>query len=342
MNKKVVILLLALFLLSGCTKKQNQKELNILNWSSYIPDSVIQDFEKETNIKVNYGTYSSNEELLAKVSSAKKGTYDLIVPSDYMVELMSEKGLISKLNKDKIIHFDNIKKQYLNLDYDKGNNYAVPFLAATTVIVYNSKTIKEEITSYNDLLNSKYKNNIVFIDDQRIVIGAALLARGYNMNSTNKKELEKAKEWLLQIKNNIKAFDSDSPKTFLITKETDIGFMWNAEAAMSLKENPNLKVVYPKEGFALSIDNMCIMNQARHEENAYKFINYILRPEVMKKIIDEYPYQNLNKETDKLLDKDYLNNIASNTPASELKRSSLVKNIGSSLFDYDKIWAEIK
>lgn len=340
--KKLLFILMGLLLLTGCSNGKQKNELNVLNWSSYIPDTVLRDFEDETGIKLNYGTYSSNEELLAKVSSAKLGTYDLVFPSDYMVSLMQNKDLLLPLEKNKLSNYDNLNSKYLNLDYDKHNVFSIPFLAATTVIAYNSKTIKENITGFNDLINSKYENNIVLIDDQRIVIGAALLANGYDMNSTSKEELNVAKNWLLKLKKNVKAFDSDSPKTFLITREVDIGFMWNAEAAIALDDNPDLKIVYPKEGFALSIDNMCVLKGAKHEDNAYKFINYILKPEVMQKIIEDYPYKNLNLKTESLLGSNYLNNIAANTPDNILENSHLVKNIGGSITDYDKLWAEIK
>ena len=135
MNKKILLILILLFITTGCTKRDN--ELNVLNWSSYIPDSIINDFEKETGIKVNYGSYSSNEELLAKISTSKSGTYDLIFPSDYMVELMIKRNLIDKIDKNKIPNIKNLNKNYMNLEYDKNNDYSLPFLLASTVIIKN-------------------------------------------------------------------------------------------------------------------------------------------------------------------------------------------------------------
>ena len=195
MNKKILLILILLFITTGCTKRDN--ELNVLNWSSYIPDSIINDFEKETGIKVNYGSYSSNEELLAKISTSKSGTYDLIFPSDYMVELMIKRNLIDKIEKNKIPNIKNLNKNYMNLEYDKNNNYSLPFLLASTVIIKNKAVIKDEINSYNDLLNIHYKDELIMLDDQRIVIGLGLLALGYDMNSTNINELnEKLKKIL--------------------------------------------------------------------------------------------------------------------------------------------------
>ena len=338
--KKIIVLLIFLILLSGCGQTKN--EVNILNWSSYIPDEVIRDFEEEYNIKVNYNTYSSNEECLAKLQAAKSGTYDLIFPSDYLVELLIDKEMIQTLDKSKLTNLSNLNPNFLNLEYDPNNKYSLPFLAASVVIIYDSDFVDGEITSYNDLLNPQYKNNIVLLDDQRIIIGLALLALGYDMNDTNEEHLEEAKEWLLELKPNIKAFDSDSPKTFMITKETKIGVIWNAEAGLAMNELDNLKVVYPEEGFNISIDNFAMPVNAKNVDNAYKFIDYILRADVMQKIIEEYPYKNLNIKTQELLSDTYLNNIATNVPDDYFKEGIFVKNIDEAIINYDRVWASIK
>ena len=337
----VIVCFFFVFLLSGCSKSE-RKVVNVLNWSSYIPDSVVRDFEKETGIDVNYSTYSSNEECLAKVSSAKEGTYDLIFPSDYMIEIMSNRGMLEKLDFTKLENENNIDAIYLKQSFDEDNQYSLPFVLASTVIAVNRNHITDTITSYNDLLREEYRDNITLIDDQRIIIGMALLANGYDMNTVDESELEVAKEWLLQLKPNIKAFDSDSPKNFLITEEADIAVLWNAEAALAYQENPNIEFIFPEEGIALSMDNFAIPKGAKHQDEAYQFIDYILKDDVMKEIIESYPYKNVNKETQKLLDKDYLYNQAANIPGSVIERCIYVKNIGESVKLYDKLWAEIK
>ena len=332
--KKVLITTILILLLTGCGKKEYKNgEINVLNWSSYIPNDVIRDFEKEHDIKVNYGTYSSNEELLAKITSSKEGTYDLIFPSDYMVELMKEKNIIEKIDKTKITNYNNINKKFLNQSYDKNNEYSIPFLAATVVMAVNRDNIKENIESYNDLLNQKYKNNIVILDDQRIIIGLSLLASGYEMNETDENKLNIAKNWLLSLKDNVKAFDSDSPKTFLITNEVDIGVMWNAEATLAKEYNNNIEIIYPKEGHAISVDNYVIIKDSKNKDNAYLLINYLLRDDISKRIIEDYPYISTNKNA---------NNISNNELNKIFKNSSYVKNIGNSISKYDKLWADIK
>ena len=330
--KKILVFLLPLLFLTGCTHSSNYKGVvNVLNWSSYIPDTVISDFEKEYNIKVNYGTYSSNEELLAKVTSSKEGTYDVVFPSDYMVELMIQKNIIQKMDKTKINNYTNIDDIFLNQDYDPNNQYSLPFLSTIVVIAYNKDKINDDIKGYNDLLNKKYKNNIVFLDDQRIVIGLALMALGYDMNETDPNKLKEAENWLLELKKNIKAYDSDSPKTFFITDEVDIGIMWSAEAILAKAENRNIEIIYPKEGHAISMDNYTILKGAKNEDNAYLFINYLLRTDVSQKIVEEYPYISPNK------------NISNSIGLNEIfKDGYYVKNIGSNIRNYDKLWADIK
>lgn len=339
--KKLVVIVFFLFLLTGCSDK-DRREVNILNWSSYIPGDVIIDFEKETGIDVNYGTYSSNEELLAKVSVAKEGTYDLVFPSDYMVEVMISRGLIEEIDKNKLSNLKNINSNFMGLKYDVNNNYSIPFLAASTVIAVNREVIKDEINSYNDLLKSEYKNEIVLIDDQRIIIGMALLANGFEMNSVNENELRIAKDWLLKLKKNLKAYDSDSPKNFLISKEAAIAVLWNAEGALARINNRNIEIIFPIEGVALSIDNFVVPKGARNKDELYEFINYILRPDVMKRIIESYPYKNVNMETDNLLGLDYINNPAANISDEIINKGLFVENLGDKIMLYDRIWAEIK
>lgn len=329
---KLLIILVCLLLLTGCTSNKNKQVVNVLNWSSYIPDEVIKDFEKETGIKVNYGTYSSNEELLAKVSSSKKGTYDVVFPSDYMVELMINKKMLNKLDTNKLNNYDNIDEVFLNQQYDKNNKYSLPFLLATSVIAYNSYNVPE-INDYKDLLKPEYKNDIVLLDDERITIGAFLQALKYDINDYNDEHLEEAYNFYSSMKDNVKAFDSDSPKSFLITNETNIGVLWNAEAILAKDHNPNIEIVYPKSGYALSMDNYVIVKGASHVDNAYKFIDYLLRDEVCQKIINDYPYISTNKNT---------SNYSEEELREILTRGSYIKNVGENIKKFDRLWAKMK
>ncbi len=330
---KVAFLVCFLLFISGCSRQSDYLgEVNVLNWSSYIPDSVLRNFENEYHIKVNYGTYSSNEELLAKITSSKVGTYDVIFPSDYMIELMRDRGLIQKIDRTRLYNLGNINNLFLNQRYDLYNDYSLPFLSTIVVVAVNKEHIKDSIRSYNDLLNEKYVNNIVMIDDQRIVIGIALMALGYDMNDVSEDALSEAYEWLMKLKKNIKAYDSDSPKTFFITEEADIGIMWNAEAEIAKKENRNIEIIDVKEGHAISTDNYAIVKGAKNIDNAYLFIDYLLRRDVSNKITYEYPYVSPS-----LIQQ---NSIVQ--PNDVFHNGFYVKNIGDKIKNYDKLWADIK
>ena len=183
---------------------------------------------------------------------------------------------------------------------------------------------------------------IVLIDDHRFIIGMALLANVFDMNSVDEDELRVAKEWLLRLNKNLKAYDSDSPKNFLISEEASIAVLWNAEGALASMEKDNIENVFPKEGVMLSIDNFAIVKGAKNKDSVYKFIDYILEPSVMKRIIESYPYKNVNLGTELMLSEDYLNNKAANIPDSVFDSGLFVQNIGDNISKYDRIWAEIK
>lgn len=340
--KRVLLLMTILLLITGCSDNRDKNSINVLNWSSYIPDSVIRDFEREYGIEVNYSTYSSNEELLAKVSGTASGTYDLIFPSDYMVEIMKNKELIQKIDKSRLSNYNEIDQKFLGLDYDINNEYSVPFLAASVVLAVNRDIVDDDINSYNDLLSSKYKNSLVLIDDTRIIIGSALMALGYDMNSTNENELNLAKEWLLDLKPNIKAFDSDSPKSFLISKEASIGLMWSAEAILAKMQNKNIDIVMPAEGQAISIDNFAIMKDSPNIDNVYLFMDYILDSDVMERIVFDYPYSSVNIEANRRIAMYDEMGYEYNRIQTLINEGIRVKNIGQTISIYDKIWASIK
>ncbi len=332
MKKVFLVLFLSIFLLTGCSTQKYEGVVNVLNWSSYIPMEVVKDFEKEYHIKVNYGTYSSNEELLAKLSSSKKGTYDVVFPSDYMVELMIQKKMLEEIDTTRLQNLKNINPVFLRQQYDYLNQYSLPFLLATSVIAYNSENVPM-IHDYQDLVKSKYVNDIVVLDDERITIGAFLQSLGYDINDYQDEHLEEAFQLYQRMRNNIKAFDSDAPKTFLITGETNIGIIWNAEAILAKEENDNIEIVYPESGYALSMDNYVIVKGSKNQDNAYLFIDYLLRDDVCQRIIAEYPYISTNKN---------VTNYSRYELEKILRNGSYIQNVGENIKKFDRLWAKMK
>jgi spermidine/putrescine transport system permease protein len=328
--------------LTACSGAKKNGTLNLFMWTEYIPDSVVEGFEKETGIDVQMQTFSSNEEMLAKVQGSNPGAYDIVVPSDYMVENMISQDMLLKLDKSKLTNLGNLNPAYLNPSYDPESNYSVPYMGGAGVIVYNKKMVEPgaDFTNYDELFKPAYKNSIVVLDDFRSIIGITALSMGYDFNETDETKLGEIKKKMLTLKPNIKSFDSDSPKTLMITEETAVGLMWSGEAALALSENENLDIAFPDKGMYLFLDNLCITKEAKNAENAYKFIDYVLKAEVNKEISTEFPYLNPNSAGVALMDDTYKNNKAIVIPAEEIAKGFYVKNIGKTVDLYSEIWAE--
>ncbi len=338
----MISLMVALFSMTGCSSKEDNGTLNLFMWTEYIPESVINGFEEETGINVEMQTYSNNEEMLAKVQGSNAGTYDIVCPSDYMVENMISQDMFLKLDKTKLTNLSNIDTAYLNPSYDPESNYSVPYMGGAGVVIYNKSIVPEgaDFTSYEELFKPAYENSIVVLDDFRAIIGITALSMGYDFNETDESKLSEIKDKMIILKPNIKSLDSDSPKTLMITEETAVGLIWSGEAAIALEENENLDVAFPEKGMYLFFDNMCITKEAKNKENAYKFIDYILKAEVNKEISSEFPYLNPNKAGVALMDEDYKNNKAISIPSEEIAKGCYVNNIGKTVDLYSEIWAE--
>lgn len=348
LSKKLIPLSLAgamALTMTGCSSSGGGEngELNLFIWTEYIPESVIDSFEEETGIKVNMSTYSSNEDMLAKVKSESEGAYDVIVPSDYMVELMSQQGLLEELDKDQLKNLDNLNEAYLQASYDPENTYSVPYLGGVAAIAVNTQKVDIDIDSYDDLFDSSLKNSIVALDDYRAVIGMTARSMGYSMNETDTTKLSEIEQKLLTIKDNISLYDSDSPKSAMISGDAAVGYMWSAEIALAMEENPDIDVVYPTEGAYLFMDNLSIPKGAKNYDNAMKFINYVLDGDTMADIASEYPYLMPNKVALEKLGDDYANNKAKNPPAEVIEKGEYIKNLDTdTLSIYDKMWTNLK
>jgi spermidine/putrescine transport system permease protein len=340
----IIAILCSLILFTGCSSRskiQYEGEVNIYNWSEYLPKAVIDKFEQEYKIKVNYAEYSSNEEMLAKIM-AGGSRYDIAVATDYMVDVMIKQNLLHEINHQNVPNFKNLGEDFVNHEYDRGNKFSVAYMAGSAIIAVNKNRVNTEIKSYDDLWDDAFKNSLVVLDDQRAILGIALKKLGYSFNETNTARLEEAKQELFKLKPNIKAFDSDSPKSMLINGEATVGFVWNAEASLARKENPNIEVIYPTEGVYLWQDNFVLPKGGRNKEAAEKFINFILRPEISILISEEFPYTNPNVEAWKLMDKDILEDKAIYPTKDLIEKGEYLKDVGDLTPLYDEIWTEFK
>lgn len=316
--------------------------LNVFNWSEYLPQSVIDKFEQTYNIKVNYSTFSSNEEMLAKLM-AGGGEYDIAVASDFMVEILKKQNLIKEINKDNLPNLKNMGKEFLDLPFDKGNKYSVPYMWLAGIIAYDSSKVPEgTITSYADLWKPEFKNSLVVLDDQRAIIGITMKKLGYSLNETSPEALAKAKKELAKLQANVKAYDSDSPKTSLINGEAKAIFAWGAEGSLAKRDNPSVKYAMPKEGLFLQQDNFVIPKNAKNVQAAELFMDFIMQPEISAEISAEFPYGNPNVAAHEFIDKEILSDEAVYPAEEHVKKGEYLKDIGEAITELDRIWSEVK
>ena len=295
-----ILAALALVAALGPARVAGAEELNLFAWSEYVPQSVLDGFQKETGIQVNYETYASNEQMLAKLSSGAQ-RYDLVQPSEYMVEALIAKQALQPLDYAKIPNFVNVDPEYRNLPHDPQQLYTVPWMAGTVGIVVNTERVKGEVRGYRDVFQTKNKGRIVVLDDPREMVSWALASLGLPLNDVTPETLERVRPVLAKWLPLIKLFDSDSPKAALLNGDVDLGIVWSGEAALLFNEHPKFNFVQPAEGAHRFIDSLAVPRDAPNPAAAHAFMNYILRPEVSRRISQDFPYTNPNLAARKLL-----------------------------------------
>jgi len=274
----------AICLLSGNAFTAEEKLLYLYNWSEYMPETVLEQFHKETGIKVVYSTYDSNEAMYAKLRLLdSNNSYDLAVPSTYYVSKMRREGLLAKIDKSRLKNFGNLDEKLINQPFDPDNSYSVPYLWGSTGIAVNTDKVKPgTISKWRDLWKPEFKDRLLLTNDTREVFHMALRVLGYSGNDTDPVHIEAAYHELKKLVPNVRAYNSEAPRMPYLEGETDAGMIWNGEAYMARQENPAIEYIYPDEGVILWLDSLVIPGNARHVENAHKFIDFILRPEVAK------------------------------------------------------------
>jgi len=324
-------------------------EVNIFTWTEYVPADILDCFGLVYGVDVNVDYFSSNEELYTKMSFGENvNPYDVVHPSDYMIGVLIREGLLQELNSGKLPNNKNFD-QSLIAAYGDTINFIVPYQMGTQAIVYNSEAVKNPPESWADLWDSEYEDRIVAVDDNRVVIGAALLTLGYDVNTTDEAQLKEAKQKLIELMPNIRVFDSDSPKTPLLAGDVDLGIIWNGEAFLMQQENPAFKYVFPEEGSIIFYDGMGIPSNAPHPDASYAWFNYLMQGDLSWLTLVDYPYTTPNasalsfaKANQTEVYDAYMASTVTNTPAEEFDKGHEVKDLGAALSLYDEIWTEIK
>jgi len=287
----------------------NGEKLVVYNWGEYIDPEVLTMFEEETGIDIVYEEFETNEILYPKISSGAIA-YDVICPSDYMIQRMIENDLLSEINFDNIPNLKNIGKQYLerSRQFDPENKYSVPYCWGTVGILYNKMMVDEPVDSWSILWDPKYKDNILMQDSVRDAFGVTLKYLGYSLNSIDLDELTEAKNLLIEQKPLVQAYVIDQVRDKMIGNEAALGVIYSGEAIYTQKENPNLEYVIPKEGSNIWIDSWVIPKNTEHKENAEKFINFLCRPDIALMNFEYITYSTPNEAARELIEDESIRN----------------------------------
>ncbi|WP_455538650.1 ABC transporter substrate-binding protein [Terrisporobacter sp.] len=344
---KLLSLLICIIMMSSlfvaCSKKNEANEINFYNYGENIDNETLKEFEKKYDIKVNMETFDDMEAMYSKIKSGA-GKYDVILVSDALMPRMVDQKLIQKLNKDNIPNISQMDEQYLNLKMDPNNKYSVPYMFGTVGIIYNTDVIKEDVDSWDALWNKKYKNRIFMFDTYRDTMGAALKKLGYSLNSTNQKEIDEAKELLLEQRKLVNPlYGVDNGTTMIPAGETDINMIWSGEGLNLQDEYPNLKYIVPKEGANFWIDSLCIAANATNVDGAEKFINFVSDKKSALRIADEIGYTTPNKEARKEQPEKVRNNPNAYMTGEIMDRCEIYTDFPMDVKKmYDKAWIQIK
>jgi len=330
------------FLFVGCSANKTPAEpvLRVAIWANYLPDELVEKFQSENGVKLVTSNFSSNEELLAKMQAG--GTqYDLIIPSDYMVGIMVQQGLLRPLDAKKLPNSKHLDADLINRPFDPGNQYTFPYGWGTVGIAVNRNFYKGRVESWNDFFNSSdLSGKISMLDDMREVLGAALKSRGFSVNSKTDQEIEDAKSVLIKSRPRIRMFTSE-PMPALSSGEIAVAQMYSIEAyQLKRKMGDLIEFVTPKEGGTVAIDNFAIPKTAENWEAAHKFINFMLVPEHNRVLVNSIMVGAVLKANRNIL-KDYQGSTREGLKKNQVSLESIV-DVGETTKRYDRAWTEVK
>lgn len=317
----------------------------VYNWGEYIDPDVIDLFKEETGIDVVYEEYETNEIMYPKIQSGAIA-YDVVCPSDYMIQRMIDNDLLAEINYDNIPNLKYIDDTYMKMSqgFDPENKYSVPYLWGTVGILYNKSMVDEPVDSWGILWDEKYKDSILMQDSVRDAFAVALKYLGYSLNSTDLDELQAAKNLLIEQKPLVQAYVIDQVRDKMIGNEAALGVIYSGEALYCQEENPDLEYAIPKEGTNLWIDSWVIPKNAKNKENAEAFINFLCKPEIAKMNFDYITYSIPNTAGRELIEDPAMRNSTVAFPdVSQLTNCETFNFLGDENEAlYNELWREVK
>lgn len=340
-------LLLSAFTLTGCADSSSSEngEVIVYNWGEYIDPETITMFEEETGIKVVYDEFETNEVMYPKVEAGATA-YDVICPSDYMIQKMIDNDLLAELNFENIPNSKNIGQQYFDqsIEFDPENKYSIPYCFGTVGILYNKTMVEEPIDSWSVLWDEAYTDNILMQDSVRDAFMVALKLNGFSMNTLKEEELEIAKNALIDQKPLVQAYVIDQVRDKMIGNEAAIGVIYSGEAIYTQRENENLEYVIPKEGTNVWIDSWVIPKNAPNQENGEAFINFMCREDIALMNFEYITYSTPNDAARELIEDEEIKNSPIAFPdLSQYNHLETFQYLGSQGDElYNSLWKEVK
>ena len=337
-------------LLTGCGGGGSEKtadagQVIVYNWGEYLDPETLDMFTEETGIEVVYEEFETNEIMYPKIETGAVA-YDVVCPSDYMIQKMIQNDLLAEINFDNVPNIKNIGEEYMksSREFDPENKYSVPYCWGTVGILYNKTMVDEPVTSWDILWDEKYKDNILMQDSVRDALGIALKRLGYSLNTTSEDEIAEAADTLIEQKPLVQAYVIDQVRDKMIGDEAALGVIYSGEAIYTQRENENLEYVIPEEGSNIWIDSWVIPKNAKNKENAEAFINFMCEPEIALMNFDYITYSTPNTSARELIeDEDIRNSTIAFPPASELERCETFQYLGDEVDNiYNEYWNKVK
>ena len=337
--KKWILMLLTLVFLTGCGGSDNV--VNVYNWGEYIDRDVLSQFEEETGITVVYDTFVTNEDLYVKMKN-NSSQFDVVIPSDYMIDRMIKEEMLQPLDLSKIPNQEKIDTEFFaDMTFDAVGAYSVPYMWGTLGIVYNKDEVSPAPASWDVLWDPQYEGRIIMMDSVRDTLGAALVREGYSMNSSDENELMQARDSLIEQKPLVYAYRLDETKDMMVQNEADLAVMYSGDAYVALSENEALDYVVPEEGSNLWIDGMVIPKDAQNADNAHAFINFMTRPDIAAKNAEYIGYSIPIPEGVELLSPEMRDSEVAYPDDLEAMNLEVFNDPSDILDVYDRIWTDI-
>lgn len=341
--KKLVAAVLVLVALSVGAGALAEGSITVFNWYDYIDESVISMFEQETGISVKYANFTTNEEMFAKLSSGA-GEYDVIFPSDYIIERMIKEDMLEKLDMSQIPNAAGVVEWLKAPDYDPEGAYSVPYMWGTVGLLYNTTMIEGEIDSWAPIFDPANQKSVFMLDSIRDSLGIALKYLGYSMNTRDPEALEAAKQLLLKQKadNIVKGYLVDETKDKMASGEAPMAVVWSGDALYAMDQSEDLAYVVPKEGSNVWVDGMCIPKNSRNKELAQKFIDFMCRPDIARMNMEYIYYSTPIQAVIDEMDEEEKSNTTLNPPEDVVARCEFFHDISADMALYDQIWMQVR